>query len=116
MEIDENRIDSLKDAIDCAVVQVKETKCATMAGLSFDIRHMQHVGQIENVGVEMNAISSVSDIPRKVRQISILDVLLDLDVLDRKLRYLGINSLTGPVFIPAASSHFVHSSFKTLKL
>jgi hypothetical protein len=76
-----------------------------VTGLSLDVGHVQHLGEIEDVGVKMNPVHAVGDVARKVRQICVTDIFFDLNVLDWKRGNLIVYPLSSAVFVPAASSH-----------
>src|ERR1039457_7336251 len=60
VEIYEDGLSPLQDAIDRAVMQVQESKRPTMTRFAFDIGHVKHVREIQNVGVEVSAIEAIS--------------------------------------------------------
>ena len=76
-----------------------------MAGLAFGGCDVQHVLEIEDIGIKMHAIHKVCNGARKVRQIGIADVILDLDIIQRKRADLCIDALCGAVFIPSTRTH-----------
>jgi hypothetical protein len=57
----------LQDAIDRTVVKVQESKRPTVARFAFDIGHVQHVRNVQNVGVEVSAIEAISYVARQIR-------------------------------------------------
>ena len=66
VEIYEDGLRTLQDAIDRPVVEVQESKRPTMTRFAFDIGHVQHVRDIQNVGVEVSAIEAISYVARQI--------------------------------------------------
>jgi hypothetical protein len=63
----------------------------------------------------------LSDVAWQVREVSVADVLFDLNILNRKVRNLPVDPFGGPVFVPAACSHFClllhcHCTFQLQKI
>lgn len=81
VKINEDRLSPLKDAINRAVVQVQESKRATVARFALNVRHVQHVRDVQNVGVEVGAVEPVRQVARQVCKIGLRDEFLDFDVL-----------------------------------
>jgi hypothetical protein len=105
VEVYEDRIHALNDAIDRPVVEIQKAKRASMTGLALDIGHVQHLGEVEDVRVKMNPVHTIGDVARKVGQIGVADVFPDLNVLERKPRNLTVDPLCCAVLVPAASCH-----------
>lgn len=103
MEINEDGIDLLEDAINRAVMEIKEAKRSTMADFALEICDAQHIRQIQNVSVKMYTIDPIRNIAGKIGEIGIPDIFLDLDILEWKLRYFSINTLTSTFFAPTAN-------------
>ena len=106
VEIDEYGVHALHDAMDSAVMQVQETQRALVAGFAFDGRHCQHVLQVQNVGVEVRAVHPISHVAGQVREVGVADVILDLDVLNRKGIDFRVDALGRAILIPTSGRHF----------
>ena len=64
-----------------------------MAGLTFRFCHVQHVRQVQDVGIQVHAVQPVRNIAGKVGEIRIPYIFLDLDVLQRKRFDLAVYAL-----------------------
>jgi hypothetical protein len=106
MEIDEDRIPALKDAVHRAIVQIQKAKRVAMTSFSLGVRDVQHVGQIQDVGIKMYAIKSVGDGAFEIGEIGIAYIFFDLDILQRESIDLGLDALCGSLLIPGSRSHF----------
>ena len=84
VEVNEYRVHALQDAIDSPVVKVQETERALVAGLSLDFRHMKHLGQVQDIRVQVDPVHTVSHVAWQVREVSVADVLFDLNILNRR--------------------------------
>jgi hypothetical protein len=111
VKIDEDRVYALNDSVHGAVMEVEEAKGAAVASFALDIGYMEHLGEVEDVRVEVDAVHAIGDVARKVRQIGVADIFLDLDVFERKPRDLGIDSFCCAVFVPSASCHVIFTPF-----
>ena len=106
VEVNEYGVHALQDAVNGPVVKVQKAKRPSVAGLPLNVRHMKHLGQVQNVRVEVNPVHTIRHVTRQVREIGVTNVLFNLDILKRKLRNFPINPFRGPVLIPAVCSHF----------
>ena len=63
-------------------------------------RLLEHVLQIENVSVKVNAIDSVGHAIGQIGQVRVTDIVFDRDVFDWKAINLAIDALLSSVFVP----------------
>ena len=105
MEVYENRIHALEDAMDRAVVKVQKSKRAPVAHLAFNVRHVQHACDIQDVGVKVDAVQAVGHILRQVCEISVPDKFLDFDVFWGQFLIFAKCDPLGSFFFPCARSH-----------
>ena len=58
--------------------------------------------EIEDIGIKMNTVNAIRDVPRETAQVGIAHELLDFDISDRKLGDARIESLRRSVLVPRA--------------
>ena len=105
VKVNEDGVHPLKGPMDGSVMQVQKSERPPVASLAFDLGDVKHVRQVENVGIEVDAVKAVRDVSRQAGQVRLAHELLDHDVADRKVGDAGIDALRGPVFVPGACSH-----------
>ena len=80
MEIDKNGIDLLQNSVNRPVMQVQETKGAPVTRLSFDVGDVKHLRHIQDIGIQVDSVHTVSHLLREVPQICIANVFFDFNV------------------------------------
>ncbi|MCS3695046.1 hypothetical protein [Bradyrhizobium elkanii] len=100
VEVDEDRFDGADNAMRGAVVHIQEAERALMAGLALDRGDVQNVLQVQDVGIQMDAIDAVSRVARQPRQVRFAHVFLDLDVLQGHRIDLRVDPFGRAVTIP----------------
>ncbi len=82
---------------------------AAVTGFALHIGHVKHFRHIQNVGVEVNSVQALGDLPGQVRQVRIADVFFDFNVFDRKRLDFGVNPLSRSILFPASCCPPCHS-------
>src|SRR5665213_2021425 len=122
VEIDANGLYASENPMYGPVMEVQETKSTAMARFAFYVGDLEHRCQVKNIGIDVYTIHAIRKITGQVCQISLSDVVLNVDLTDRQLGKAGVNALCGAIFIPGASCHrflprseAVHRSHLTLR-
>ena len=110
MEVHEHRVDATDDAVNGAIVKVEEAQGAFVASLTLDIRHGQHVVEVEDVGVQVRTIDTIRDGRGQPLQVRVPHVLLNLDVIERQRGNLLVDALFRAVFIPITHGLYLNKS------
>jgi hypothetical protein len=105
VEIDLDCINAIENAVYCSIVEIQESQRSAMADLAFDVGNVQHIADVQYVGIEMYAVDSVSDRVGEVPQIGVAHVLLDFNVPEGKSRDLLVDPFGGAILVPSTCSH-----------
>jgi len=105
VKIDEHCLGSIKDAGDCAIVQIEKSESAPMAHFALIVRYVEQRCHVEDVCIKMHAVDAVGHISGQLPKVCITYIFLDLYILGRQFGHSGIDSLGRPFLVPCPGRH-----------